>query len=125
VTDASYREEDSTELAFQVASASAFKNACRKAGPLLLEPIMKVEVTTPEEYLGEIIGDLNSRRGKVKSMETKVNTRIVRAEVPLSTMFGYSTSIRSLTKGRASYSMEPAYFEVAPDEIQQRLFRVN
>lgn len=124
ITDASYNDEESTELAFQIAGSWAYKNACRKANPILLEPIMKVEVTTPEEYLGDIIGDLNARRGKVKSMETKLNTRIIKGEVPLSTMFGYSTSIRSLTKGRASYTMEPAYFEAVPDEIQKQLFKV-
>jgi elongation factor G len=123
IIDASQSDDDSTELAFQVAGASAFKNACRKAGPILLEPIMKVEVTTPEECLGDVIGDMNSRRGRIKSMETRVNTRIVKAEVPLAEMFGYSTSIRSLTKGRASYSMEPAFFEAVPDEIQQQLFQ--
>jgi elongation factor G len=120
----SYSEEDSTELAFQIAGASAFKRACREAKPALLEPIMRVEVTTPDEYLGEIIGDLNTRRGKVKSMETKLTTRVVKAEVPLATMFGYSTTIRSLSKGRASYSMEPAYFEVVPDQIQEQLLRM-
>lgn len=85
---------------------------------------MKVEVTTPEECLGEILGDLNSRRGKIKSMDTKVNSRIVRAQVPLAEMFGYSTSMRSLTKGRASYTMEPAFFEAVPDEMQKQLFQV-
>jgi len=123
IIDASYSEDESSELAFQMAGASAFKNACRKAEPLLLEPIMEVEVTTPEECLGDILGDLNSRRGKIKSMDTKVNSRIVRAQVPLAEMFGYSTSMRSLTKGRASYTMEPAFFEAVPDEMQKQLFQ--
>ena len=121
ITGASYDDDNSTELAFQAAAATAFKNACRKAAPVLLEPIMSVEVNTPEEYLGEIIGDLNARRGKIRSMATRKNARVIKAEAPLAAMFGYSTAIRSLTKGRASYTMEPAYFEIVPEEILKQM----
>ncbi len=121
--DGSYHEVDSSELSFKIAGSSALQSAARKASPIMLEPIMSVEITTPDEYVGEIIGDLTTRRGKVKTMETRVNSRIVKAEVPLAEMFGYSTAIRSLTKGRASYSMEPSYFEIVPSEIEEQLLK--
>lgn len=117
VVDGSFHEVDSNELAFKMAGIFALKEAVRKAGPVLLEPIMKVEVTTPDEYQGDIMGDLNRRRGKIVSIETKnINTNI-NSEVPLAEMFGYSTAVRSLSKGRASYSMEPYTFEQVPSSI--------
>jgi elongation factor G len=99
----------------------AVRDAARKASATLLEPIMKVEVTMPEECVGDIIADINARRGKVKKLETKSHTQVVDAEVPLAEMFEYSTTMRSLTKGRASYSMEPLHFDVVPEEIQKKL----
>src|SRR5438128_8291446 len=100
-----------------MAGIFAFKDAAKKAHPLLLEPIMKVEVTTPDEYQGDILGDLNRRRGKIQSIEAKSNSTVIYAEVPLAEMFGYATAVRSLSKGRAAYSMEPLYFEQVPNSI--------
>ena len=117
VMDGSFHEVDSSELAFKMAGIFAFKEAAKKAGPILLEPVMKVEVTTPEEYQGDLLGDLNRRRGKIQSIEAKNNSTILYAEVPLAEMFGYATAIRSLSKGRAAYSMEPFRFEQVPNSI--------
>jgi|YNPNPStandDraft_1061719.scaffolds.fasta_scaffold00084_37 elongation factor G len=114
ITDGSYHEVDSSELAFRMAGIFALKDAARKAGPILLEPIMRVECTTPEEYQGDLLGDLNRRRGKITSIESRNNAVVLHALVPLSEMFGYATAIRSLSKGRASYSMEPHSFEPVP-----------
>ncbi|MBN2190330.1 MAG: elongation factor G [Candidatus Aureabacteria bacterium] len=119
--DGSFHEVDSSELAFKMAGSIAFKEAMRRAQPVLLEPVMKVEVTTPEEFMGDVIGDLNSRRGKVKEMETKGNAKIILADVPLAEMFGYATVIRSITRGRASYSMEPSHFEKVPKNIAEKI----
>ena len=119
--DGSFHEVDSSEIAFKMAGSIAFKEAAKRASPVLLEPIMSVEVTTPEEFTGTVIGDLNSRRGKVREMEDKNNARIIQADVPLSEMFGYSTVIRSLTRGRASYSMEPACFEKVPKSVVSKI----
>ena len=105
VYDGSYHEVDSSEMAFHIAGSMCFKEAMQKAAPAILEPIMKVEVTMPEEYMGDVIGDLNSRRGRVEGMESVGNGRLVKAYVPLSEMFGYSTDLRSLTQGRGNYSM--------------------
>ncbi len=121
ILDGSYHEVDSSEYAFHTAASMAVKDAARKASAVLLEPIMKVEITTPAEYVGDIMADIQARRGRVKSLDTKLNTQVVKAEVALAEMFEYSTSIRSLTKGRASYSMEPLHFEVVPSEIQNRM----
>ena len=117
IVDGSFHEVDSNELAFKMAEIFALKEAAKKANPILLEPIMKVEATTPEEYQGDIMGDLNRRRGKIMGIETKGNTVVVNAEVPLAEMFGYATAIRSLSKGRAGYSMEPLAFEQVPSNI--------
>jgi elongation factor G len=117
VTDGSFHEVDSSELAFKMAGIFALKDAVKKAGPILLEPIMKVEVTTPDEYQGDLLGDLNRRRGRVGSIERKDNSTILSGEVPLAEMFGYATAIRSLSKGRAAYSMEPFRFEPVPNSI--------
>jgi elongation factor G len=117
VIDGSFHEVDSNELAFKMAGIFAFKEAAKKANVILLEPIMKVEVTTPDEYQGDLLGDLNRRRGKIQTIEAKNNATSLFAEVPLAEMFGYATAIRSLSKGRAAYSMEPFAFEPVPASI--------
>jgi len=121
LVDGSYHDVDSSDMAFQMAGSMGFKDAVRKASPILLEPIMKVEITTPEEYMGDVIGDLNSRRGKMKEMTHRGNAQIIRADVPLAEMFGYATVVRSLTSGRASYSMEPSHFERVPKKIEEEI----
>ncbi|MDB6170940.1 MAG: fusA [Chthoniobacteraceae bacterium] len=117
IIDGSYHDVDSNELAFKMAAIFAVKEAFKKANAILLEPIMKVENSTPDEYQGDIMGDLNRRRGKIMSIESKGNLSIINAEVPLAEMFGYSTAIRSLSKGRSSYSMEPLHFEQVPAQV--------
>ena len=117
ITDGTFHEVDSSELAFKMAGIFALKEAVKKAHPILLEPVMKVEVTTPDEYQGDLLGDLNRRRGKIMSIEAKDTSTALNAEVPLAEMFGYATAIRSLSKGRASYSMEPFRFEQVPQSI--------
>ena len=113
----SFHEVDSSEMAFKMAGIFAFKDAMKNANPILLEPIMKVEVQTPEEYQGDVMGDLNRRRGQIQGMETKGNLCNIKAFVPLETMFGYATDVRSLSSGRASYSMEPSHFEQVPANV--------
>ena len=117
IFDGSFHEVDSSEMAFKMAGIFAFREAMKKAAAVLLEPIMKVEVTTPEEYQGDIMGDLNRRRGRIQEMGSKGNVCIINAQVPLETMFGYATDVRSLSKGRASYSMEPSHFEQVPASL--------
>ena len=117
IVDGSYHDVDSNELAFKLAAIFAMKDAFRKGTSILLEPIMKVECVTPDEYQGDIMGDLNRRRGRILNMENKGLATVVHAEVPLAEMFGYATAIRSLSKGRASYSMEPSHFEPVPAQI--------
>ena len=117
VTDGTFHEVDSNELAFKMAGIFALKDAFKKAHPILLEPIMKVELTTPDEYQGDLIGDISRRRGTIVSIEAKQGQTIVNAQVPLAEMFGYATAIRSLSKGRASYSMEPLTFEQVPNSV--------
>ncbi len=117
ILDGSYHDVDSNEMAFKLAAIFAMKDAMKKAKPILLEPIMKVELTTPDEYQGDLMGDLNRRRAKIMGMEGKGIVSIVNAEVPLAEMFGYATTIRSLSKGRASYSMTPSHFEQVPAQI--------
>jgi elongation factor G len=119
--DGSYHDVDSNEMAFSIAAGMGIKNGCAEASPVLLEPIMNVEVTTPEEYMGDIIGDLNSRRGMVSSMDDIPTGKSIKAEVPLSEMFGYSNQMRSLTQGRANYSMEFAKYMDAPKNIQEEI----
>ena len=121
VYDGSYHEVDSSEMAFHIAGSMCFKEAMQKAAPAILEPIMKVEVTMPEEYMGDVIGDLNSRRGRVEGMESVGNGRLVKAFVPLSEMFGYSTDLRSLTQGRGNYSMFFDKYEQAPKNVQEKI----
>jgi elongation factor G len=117
IVDGSFHEVDSNELAFKMAGIFALKDAFKKANPIILEPIMKVEVTTPDEYQGDLLGDVNRRRGQIIGIEAKHGQTIVNANVPLAEMFGYATAIRSLSKGRASYSMEPLTFEQVPNSV--------
>ena len=117
----SYHEVDSSEMAFKMAGIFAFKDAMKNASPILLEPIMKVEVTTPNEYQGDVMGDINRRRGQVQGMETKGNDTVISAYVPLETMFGYATDVRSLSSGRASYSMTPDHFEQVPAAVLKQV----
>jgi elongation factor G len=112
---------DSSELAFKMAGIFAFKDAMKKATPILLEPIMGVEVTTPEEYQGDLIGDINRRRGTILGMENKAGACIIASTVPLETLFGYVTDIRSLSKGRASASVTPSHFEQVPNSLLQKI----
>jgi elongation factor G len=121
VVDGSYHEVDSNENAFKMAAIFAMKDAFKKAKPFMLEPIMSVEVTTPTDYQGDVMGDLNRRRGQISSMETKGAVAILKAMVPLAEMFGYSTVVRTLSSGRASYSMEPAHFEQVPQNIVDQI----
>jgi elongation factor G len=117
IVDGSFHEVDSSELAFKMAGIFALKDAVKKANPILLEPIMKVEVDTPEEYQGDLLGDVNRRRGRIVNIEAREASTILSAEVPLAEMFGYATAARSLSKGRASYSMEPLHFEQVPTNV--------
>jgi elongation factor G len=123
--DGSYHEVDSSEMAFKIAGSMAFKDACLKADPTILEPIMKVVVTGPESYMGDIIGDLNSRRGQISGTDIRNGTVQVMADVPLSTMFGYSTDLRSKTQGRASYSMEPSHFTEIPKNLRDEIVKAR
>ena len=125
VVDGSFHEVDSSELAFKMAGIFALKEAVKKANPILLEPIMKVEVSTPEEYQGDLLGDLNRRRGKVHGIEAKAQATILNSHVPLAELFGYATVIRSLSKGRAAYSMEPSHFEQVPTQILNTILDSN
>jgi elongation factor G len=117
IVDGTFHEVDSSEIAFKMAGSFAFKDACKKARPIMLEPIMDVEAITPEEHMGDVVGDLNSRRGKISHIESRANSTIIHAHVPLAQMFGYATALRSLSKGRASYSMEPLNFQKVPENI--------
>jgi elongation factor G len=119
--DGSYHEVDSNEMAFKIAGSLAFKEAARKAHPVLLEPVMSVEVVVPEEFMGTIIGDLNSRRGRIEGMEHRAGSQVIKAHVPLSEMFGYATNMRSLTQGRATYSMHFARYEEAPRSVSEEI----
>ena len=119
--DGSYHEVDSSEMAFKIAGSMAFKEACQKAGPTLLEPIMKVCVIVPDEYMGDVIGDLNSRRGQIQGFETRSGAQQIDAFVPLAEMFGYATDLRSCTQGRGQYTMEPAHYIEIPKNIQEKI----
>ena len=121
VYDGSYHEVDSSEMAFHIAGSLAFKEAMQKAAPVLLEPIMKVEVTMPEEYMGDVIGDINSRRGRIEGMEDIGGGKMVKAYVPLAEMFGYSTDLRSKTQGRGNYSMFFEKYEQVPKSVQDKV----
>ncbi|MBI5675301.1 MAG: elongation factor G [Nitrospirae bacterium] len=119
--DGSYHEVDSSEMAFKIAASMAFKNATRTAGPVLLEPIMVIEVVTPEEYMGDVIGDLNSRRGRIQTMTQRTKVQVISALVPLSSMFGYATDMRSKTQGRATYTMQFSHYEELPKSISEEI----
>jgi elongation factor G len=121
VHDGSYHEVDSSEMAFKIAASMALKDAVEKAKPVVLEPMMRVEVTMPEEFMGDVIGDLNSRRGQIEGMDPRGSTQVVRAAVPLSEMFGYATDLRSMTQGRASYSMELSHYAEVPPNLAAEL----
>nr|WP_185954314.1 elongation factor G [Balnearium lithotrophicum] len=119
--DGSYHEVDSSEMAFKIAGSIAFKEGAKKANPVLLEPIMEVEVTTPEEFMGDVIGDLNKRRGRVQGMEARGNAQVIRALVPLAEMFGYATDLRSMTQGRATYIMKFSHYEEVPPNVAEQI----
>jgi elongation factor G len=121
--DGSYHEVDSSEMAFKIAGSMAFKNAAVKARPVLLEPLMKVEVVTPEDYMGDVMGDLNRRRGIVQGMEDSPSGKIINAHVPLSEMFGYATDLRSQTQGRATYTMEFDHYAEAPASVAEEIIK--
>jgi len=121
LTDGSYHEVDSSEMAFKIAASMGFKEACRRAKAVLLEPVMDVEVVTPEEYMGAIVGDLNSRRGRIVSMEARGSSQVIRATVPLGQMFGYATEMRSMTQGRATYTMQFSRYEEVPPAIAEEI----
>jgi elongation factor G len=121
--DGSYHEVDSSEIAFRIAGSMAFKEGARKAGPVLLEPVMKVEIVTPEEYMGDVIGNLNARRGKISNLDHRGSTQVISALVPLVEMFGYATDLRSLTQGRASYSMHFSQYEPVPHQLAEAIVR--
>jgi len=125
VLDGKYHEVDSSELAFKIAGSMAFKEACEKADPILLEPVMEVEVVTPQEFMGEVIGDLSGRRGKILDMENRAGAQVIEARVPLATMFGYATRLRSMTQGRATYTMQFGAYEPVPKNIFEELTARN
>jgi elongation factor G len=119
--DGSFHEVDSSEIAFKVAGSLAFQDAASRAKPVLLEPLMEVEVVTPEEHMGDVIGDLNGRRGKITHIEPRVGTQVISAFVPLAEMFGYATQLRSMTQGRATYSMQFDHYDEVPGSIAQEI----
>jgi elongation factor G len=121
VYDGTYHEVDSSEMAFKIAASMAVKDAVEKADPVVLEPMMRVEVTMPEQFMGDVIGDLNSRRGHLEGSENRGTTTVVRAAVPLAEMFGYATDLRSMTQGRAGYSMELSHYAEVPSSLAQEL----
>jgi len=121
VVDGSYHDVDSSEMAFKIAGSMGFKSGCAKASPVLLEPYMKVEVTVPEEYMGDVIGDLNSRRGRIEGMEARAGAQVINSFVPLAEMFGYATDLRSKTQGRGNYSMEISHYDEVPKNISEAI----
>jgi len=123
LVDGQYHDVDSSEMAFKIAGQMAFRKAAEMAKPVLMEPIMAVEVVTPEDYMGDVMGDLSSRRGRIGSMEARGNTQVVNATVPLSEMFGYSTDLRSRTQGRATYTMQFSEYQQVPEAIAQEIVK--
>ena len=121
ITGADTHPVDSTEMAFRSAAVLATREAVGLAAPVLLEPVMALEIIVPDEHMGDVLGDLNGRRGRIKEMNAAEAAQVVHAEVPLSELFGYSTNLRSLSKGRASYSMEPHLFEVVPETLKEKI----
>jgi len=125
VYDGSYHDVDSSESAFKIAGSMAFRAAAQKATPIILEPVMKVDVVTPENFMGDVIGDLNSKRGQVEEMVDQGQVKLVKAKVPLSSMFGYATQLRSMTQGRASYSMEFFDYQEVPGNVAQEIMEAK
>lgn len=123
LVDGSYHEVDSSEMAFKIAGSIGFKDGCRKADPVLLEPVMKVDVVTPEIYMGDVMGDLNSRRGRIEGMENRVGAQVITANVPLASMFGYATELRSRTQGRGVFTMQFSHYEEVPRSIQESILK--
>jgi elongation factor G len=123
VVDGSYHDVDSSEMAFKIAGSMGFKEACRKADPVLLEPMMRVDVVVPEEYMGDVMGDISSRRGRIEGMEARSGAQAITAQVPLSEMFGYATVLRSRTQGRGTFVMQIDHFEEVPKSIQEKLLK--
>jgi elongation factor G len=123
VFDGSYHEVDSSEMAFRIAASMAFKDGCRKADPVLLEPIMKTDVVVPEEYMGDVMGDLNARRGRIEGIETRAGSQVITAYVPLAEMFGYATGLRSKTQGRGTFTMQFSHYEEVPKNIQESIIK--
>jgi elongation factor G len=121
LTDGSYHDVDSNDMAFQIAASMAFKDAAKRATPVLLEPIMKIDIVSPKEYMGDVIGDLNRRRGRIEQVDDKGAVQYIHGLVPLAEMFGYATTVRSLSQGRASYSMEPSHYEDVPRNLTEEL----
>jgi elongation factor G len=119
--DGSYHDVDSSEMAFKIAGSMAFQEGAKKAHPILLEPIMDVEVVTPEDYAGDVMGDLSRRRGKIQAMEERAGAKVIKAHVPLSEMFGYATQVRSMSQGRASYTMQFLAYEPAPKSVSEEV----
>jgi elongation factor G len=119
--DGSYHEVDSSEMAFKLAASQAFKEAMRKGAAVLLEPYMKVEVVVPEEYLGDVMGDINSRRGQLEGMEAQDGAQVIKAHVPLSEMFGYATDLRSKSQGRGNYTMLFSHYDQVPNSIAEKI----
>jgi elongation factor G len=123
IIDGSYHDVDSNEMAFKIAGSMALKEGVRKAKPVLLEPVMKVEVVTPEDYSGDVIGDLSRRRGHIQGMEDGPSGKVVTAEVPLAEMFGYATSVRSMSQGRATFTMEFAKYQEVPNNVAEAVMK--
>ncbi|MBI3322959.1 MAG: elongation factor G, partial [Candidatus Omnitrophica bacterium] len=123
LVDGSYHDVDSSEMAFKIAGSIGLREAVKRAGPIFLEPIMKLEVVVPEDYLGEVIGDLNSRRCRIAEMGQRANVKVIRGEVPLSEMFGYATVVRSLTQGRGSFTMEPFAYQEVPAGLKEKIMQ--
>ncbi len=121
LVDGSYHEVDSSEAAFKIAGSMAIKNALQQSDPVLLEPVEEVTVETPEQYMGDVMGNLSGRRGKIEGMEDRTNTKVIRAKVPLGEMFGYATDLRSETQGRASYTMQFSSYEPVPKNIRDEI----
>ena len=119
--DGKYHDVDSSEMAFKIAGSIAFKEAARKANPVLLEPIMAVEVVTPDEYMGDVMGDLSSRRGRIEGMSQRSDAQVIKSIVPLSEMFGYATILRSMTQGRAIYTMQFSHYDETPKSISEQI----
>jgi elongation factor G len=124
LVDGSFHEVDSSDIAFKMAASLAFADGLKDSGSILLEPIMDLEVTVPEKYLGDVIGDINSRRVKIVSIEDRANLKVVRGYAPLAEMFGYATTVRSLTQGRATYTMEPSFYQEVPKNISEKIIEM-